>query len=88
MQEYCEECPDSYKTVRRDAAYKDNSLLPAQIALRTGDLIYEGLKNGFRVRHNIPTTLIIMYRSIVLVLIKTVITRVTAVIITVMTMIA
>ena len=52
-QEYCEDCPDQYKTIRRDAAYKDNSLLPAQIALRTGDLIYDGLKNGFRVRFSL-----------------------------------
>ena len=49
FQEYCEDCPEQTRTVRRDASFKDNSALPAQVALRTGDLIYDGLKNGFRV---------------------------------------
>lgn len=49
VQEYCEDCPEQSKTVRRDASFKDNAALPAQVALRTGDLIYDGLKNGFRV---------------------------------------
>lgn len=48
-QEFCEDCPDQSKTVRRDATFKDNSALPAQVALRTGDFIYDGLRNGFRV---------------------------------------
>jgi len=48
-QEFCEDCPDQSKTVRRDATFKDNSALPAQVALRTGDYIYDGLRNGFRV---------------------------------------
>ncbi len=48
-QEFCEDCPDQSKTVRRDATFKDNSALPTQVALRTGDFIYDGLRNGFRV---------------------------------------
>ncbi len=48
-QEFCEDCPDQSKTVRRNATFKDNSALPAQVALRTGDFIYDGLRNGFRV---------------------------------------
>ena len=48
-QEFCEDCPDQSKLVRRDASFKDNAALPAQVALRTGDYIYDGLKNGFRV---------------------------------------
>ena len=49
VQEYCEDCPEQSKLVRRDASFKDNNALPAQIALRTGDFIYDGLRNGFRV---------------------------------------
>lgn len=48
-QEYCEDCPEQSKLVRRDASFKDNNSLPAQVALRTGDFIYDGLRNGFRV---------------------------------------
>ena len=48
-QEYCEDCPEQSKLVRRDAAFKDNNSLPAQIALRAGDFVYDGLRNGFRV---------------------------------------
>ncbi|KAL0035664.1 hypothetical protein WJX79_006735 [Trebouxia sp. C0005] len=48
FKEFCEDCPDQSKTVRRDATFKDNSALPAQVALRTGDFIYDGLRNGFR----------------------------------------
>ena len=48
-QEFCEDCPDQSNTGRRDATFKDNSALPAQVALRTGDFIYDGLRNGFRV---------------------------------------
>ena len=49
VQEFCEDCPEQSKLVRRNAAYKDNGVLPVQVALRTGDYIYDGLKNGFRV---------------------------------------
>ena len=35
--------------VRRDAAFEDNARLPAEVAKRTGELIYDGLRNGFRV---------------------------------------
>ncbi|KAL3147223.1 hypothetical protein ABBQ32_002719 [Trebouxia sp. C0010 RCD-2024] len=48
FKEYCEDCPDQSKLVRRDASFKDNNSLPTQIAIRTGDLIYDGLRNGFR----------------------------------------
>ena len=48
-QEFCEDCPEQSKIVRRDAAFKDNALLPAEVAKRTGELIYDGLRNGFRV---------------------------------------
>jgi hypothetical protein len=48
-QEYCEDCPDEKKVVRRDPAMADNSLLPAAFFQRTGDLVYSGLKDGFEV---------------------------------------
>eukprot|EP00854_Cymbomonas_tetramitiformis_P030445 gene30445-38053_t len=35
------------RTVRRDPALRDNSRLPDVIAERVGDLIYDGLVNGF-----------------------------------------
>ncbi|KXZ54425.1 hypothetical protein GPECTOR_5g79 [Gonium pectorale] len=48
FKEYCEDCPDLYRLVRRDAALADNSLLPDVFFARTGDRIYGGLKDGFR----------------------------------------
>ncbi|GLC41889.1 hypothetical protein PLESTB_001043800 [Pleodorina starrii] len=48
FKEYCEDCPDLYRIVRRDAALADNALLPAAFFTRTGDKIYAGLRNGFR----------------------------------------
>lgn len=55
-QEYCEDCPEQSRLVRRDAAFKDNNALPAQIALRAGDFIYDGLQNGFRVSSQTSST--------------------------------
>lgn len=48
-QEFCEECQDQSRVIRRDAAFKENSLLPAEVTRRTGEFIYDGLRNGFRV---------------------------------------
>jgi hypothetical protein len=49
FKEYCEDCPDSKKVVRRDAAFADNALLPQRFRELCGDRIYDGLLNGFRV---------------------------------------
>ena len=49
MQEFCEECQDSTRTVVRPAELRDNALLPAALQQRAGDAIYAGLRNGFRV---------------------------------------
>jgi hypothetical protein len=49
LQEYCDECEGSRKLVRRDAALADDALLAERHAALTGDFIYEGLVNGFRV---------------------------------------
>ncbi|GFR46801.1 hypothetical protein Agub_g8433, partial [Astrephomene gubernaculifera] len=48
FKEYCEDCPDLTRVVRRDAALQDNSQLPAVFFTRTGDRIYSYLKDGFR----------------------------------------
>ncbi|EFJ45566.1 hypothetical protein VOLCADRAFT_94019 [Volvox carteri f. nagariensis] len=48
FKEYCEDCPDLYRIVRRDLSLADNSQLPTAFLIRTGDRIYAGLKDGFR----------------------------------------
>jgi hypothetical protein len=47
FQEFCDECPEQRRTVRRDAALAD-AALPAALFAGTGDLIYAGLREGFR----------------------------------------
>ena len=49
IQEYCEECENNERTVRRPAHLTDNSSLPAMLQQIAGDNIYDGLRNGFRV---------------------------------------
>ncbi|KAG2489679.1 hypothetical protein HYH03_011788 [Edaphochlamys debaryana] len=48
FREYCEECPDGWRVVRRDASISDNALLPALFFAKTGDRIFTGLRDGFR----------------------------------------
>lgn len=48
-QEYCEDCEDEKKVVRRDPAMADNALLPAAFGRVVGDMVYAGLRDGFEV---------------------------------------
>lgn len=49
FEEFCEECPDNKRLVRRDASIS-NDALPAAYFEAVGDKIYDGLRHGFRVR--------------------------------------
>ena len=49
VQEFCEDCPDQKKVVVRGAKYKDNATLPGAVEEFAGDIIYRGLRDGFRV---------------------------------------
>ena len=49
-QEYCEDCEGGRRLVTRAPTLADNTALPAAFEARTGDLIYDGLVQGFRVR--------------------------------------
>jgi hypothetical protein len=53
FREYCgEECPEGndgeYKLVTRDPSLQDNELLPGRFELDLGNMIYSGLREGFR----------------------------------------
>jgi len=48
FKEFCEECVDQARIVRRDPAYADNTMLPSLFNKAAGDKIYDGLLNGFR----------------------------------------
>jgi hypothetical protein len=53
FKEYCgEECGEGtqgeYKLVTRDPSLQDNQLLPARFELELGNMIYSGLREGFR----------------------------------------
>jgi hypothetical protein len=48
-QEFCEECKGSKKLVQRDVKLQSNAALPAAFERLTGDKIYQGLQEGFRV---------------------------------------
>ena len=52
-QEFCEECENRTKLVRREPELASNASLPAAFERATGERIYDGLRNGFRV----PTSL-------------------------------
>ena len=49
QQEYCEECPDQRRLVRRDPALRDNDALPAAFQRAAGDLLYSSMRDGFTV---------------------------------------
>ena len=51
LQEYCADCEEEgrLKTVARSAELRDNAILPPTLQSRAGDLIYAGLREGFRV---------------------------------------
>jgi hypothetical protein len=49
LQEFCEECEGGYRVVRRDNGRYSDAELPAVLRQRTGELIYVGLRDGFRV---------------------------------------
>lgn len=49
LQEFCDECTNQTRLVRRDPALRDNSQLRPEFELRTGLQIYRGLREGFRV---------------------------------------
>jgi hypothetical protein len=49
QQEYCEECPDQRRLVRRDPALRDNGALPAAFQRVAGDLLYSSMRDGFTV---------------------------------------
>eukprot|EP00891_Asterochloris_glomerata_P008410 jgi/Astpho2/8410/Aster-x1499 len=48
FQEFCDECTNQTRLVRRDPALRDNSQLRPEFELRTGLQIYRGLRKGFR----------------------------------------
>lgn len=48
-QEFCEECEGRTKLVRRAPELRSNDSLPAAFERATGERVYEGLCNGFRV---------------------------------------
>ena len=48
-QEFCEDCDGRTKLVRRAPELRSNAHLPAAFERATGERIYEGLRNGFRV---------------------------------------
>ena len=50
MQEFCEDCEGQKKNIQRSAALQSNAALPAAFERATGDMIYNGLLTGFRVR--------------------------------------
>lgn len=50
VQEFCEDCPDQKKVVMRNGKYRDNTSLPGAVEELAGDNIYQGLRDGFRVR--------------------------------------
>ena len=56
-QEFCEECEDRTKMVRREPELRSNASLPAAFERATGERIYDGLRNGFRVPIALPDTL-------------------------------
>jgi hypothetical protein len=43
-----EDCPGEYVLVTRDPSLQDNALLPARFVIDLGDMIYSGLREGFR----------------------------------------
>jgi hypothetical protein len=49
-QEFCEGCDGQRQQVTRPAELTDNAALPAAFEARTGELILDGLQQGFRVR--------------------------------------
>ena len=49
LQEFCDECTNQTRLVRRDPALRDNSQLRPEFELRTGLQIYKSLREGFRV---------------------------------------
>lgn len=52
MQEFCEDCDNRTKLVTREPELRSNDSLPAAFERATGERIYDGLCNGFRVRCN------------------------------------
>lgn len=50
MQEFCEDCEGQKNKIQRSAALQNNAALPAAFERATGDMIYNGLLTGFRVR--------------------------------------
>jgi hypothetical protein len=50
FKEYCEEdeCPGGTRLVTRDPELQDNALLPAAFQRKTGELIYDGVRQGFQ----------------------------------------
>ena len=56
-QEFCEECENRIKSVRREPELRSNASLPAAFERATGERIYDGLRNGFRVHIAFPDTL-------------------------------
>ncbi len=50
LQEFCEDCDNRTKLVQRSAELRSNDSLPAAFERATGERIYDGLLNGFRVR--------------------------------------
>lgn len=48
-QEFCEDCEGQKQTIQRSPSLQSNAALPAAFERVTGDLIYDGLCNGFRV---------------------------------------
>jgi hypothetical protein len=49
VQEFCEECEGQYRVVKRDTGRLHDAELPGLLRQRTGELIYVGLRDGFRV---------------------------------------
>ncbi|CAK0738295.1 hypothetical protein CVIRNUC_001022 [Coccomyxa viridis] len=48
FEEFCEECENRTKLVRREPELRSNAALPAAFERATGERIYDGLRNGFR----------------------------------------
>ncbi|CAL8465945.1 g5481 [Coccomyxa elongata] len=48
FEEFCEECEGQKQTIQRSPSMQSNAALPAAFERITGDLIYDGLCNGFR----------------------------------------
>ena len=50
LQEFCEDCDGRTKLVTRAPELRSNDSLPAAFERAAGERIYDGLRNGFRVR--------------------------------------